>query len=62
MQVFLGITLADARRAVATAMRRSGHPDRACDLLIRACHAITPAGNASPDALATYGNLLNVAA
>jgi len=43
-------------------MRRSGHPDRACDLLVRACHAITPAGNASPDELAVYGSLLNVAA
>ena len=34
------LTLADARRAVATAMRRTGHPDRACSLLVRACRDI----------------------
>lgn len=53
------LTLADARRAVAVAMRRSGHPGRACDLLVRACRDIEPA---SPDELAMYGTLLNVAA
>lgn len=31
------LTLADARRAVATAMRRAHHPGRACELLTRAC-------------------------
>lgn len=56
------LTLADARRAVATAMRRTGHPDRACDLLIRACHDIGASGRADPDELAMYGTLLNVAA
>jgi transcriptional regulator with XRE-family HTH domain len=56
------LIFADARRALATAMRRAGHPDRACDLLIRACHDIEPAGSASPDQIATYGSLLNVAA
>jgi len=56
------LALADARRAVATAMRRAGHPDRACDLLIRACRDIEPAGRADPDRLAMYGTLLNVAA
>jgi hypothetical protein len=56
------LTLADARRAVATAMRRTGHPDRACDLLIRACHDIDPGGRPDPDELAMYGTLLNVAA
>jgi hypothetical protein len=53
------LTLADARRAVATAMRRSGHADRACDLLLRACSDIDPE---SPDELAMYGSMLNVAA
>lgn len=53
------LTLADARRAVATAMRRSGHADRACDLLLRACRDIDPK---TPDELAMYGSLLNVAA
>jgi len=56
------LTLADARRAVATAMRRTGHPDRACDLLIRACHDIDASGQPDPDELAMYGTLLNVAA
>jgi transcriptional regulator with XRE-family HTH domain len=56
------LTLADARRAVATAMRRAGHPGRACDLLIRACQDIEPGGRPDPDELAMYGTLLNVAA
>ena len=56
------LAVADARRAVATAMRRSHHPDRAVDLLVRACRDIEPGGSAGPDQLATYGNLLTVAA
>jgi Helix-turn-helix domain len=56
------LTLADARRAVATAMRRAGHPGRACDLLTRACRDIEPADDAGPDQVAMYGNLLTVAA
>jgi hypothetical protein len=56
------LTLADARRAVATAMRRASHSGRACDLLILACHDIEPAGRPGPDQLAMYGSLLNVAA
>jgi tetratricopeptide (TPR) repeat protein len=56
------LTLADARRAVATTMRRAGHPARACDLLIRACHDLGPADGSAPDTLAMYGTLLNVAA
>jgi hypothetical protein len=43
-------------------MRRSGHPSRACELLIRACHDIAPTKSASVDSLAMYGNILNVAA
>jgi hypothetical protein len=56
------LAIADARRAVATAMRRAHHPARAVDMLVRACRDIEPDGNASPDQLATYGNLLTVAA
>jgi hypothetical protein len=43
------LTPADARRAVATAMRRTGLPDRACDLLIRACRDIEPRGQPDPE-------------
>lgn len=56
------LTLADARRAVAIAMRRTGHPGSACDLLIRACHDIGPADDSDADTLAMSGTLLNVAA
>jgi len=56
------LAVADARRAVATAMRRAHHPARAVDLLIRACRDIEPDGTVGPDQLATYGNLLTVAA
>jgi transcriptional regulator with XRE-family HTH domain len=56
------LTLADARRAVATAMRRAGQPGRACDLLTRACRDIEPDRRAGPDQVAMYGNLLTVAA
>jgi hypothetical protein len=56
------LLLADARRAVAVAMRRARHSARAVDLLLRACRDIAPDANASPDQLATYGNLLTVAA
>ena len=55
------LTLADARRAVATAMRRTGHPDRACSLLVRACRDID-VGRHGADELAMYETLLNVAA
>jgi transcriptional regulator with XRE-family HTH domain len=56
------LAVADARRAVATAMRRAHHPGRAVDMLLRACRDIEPDGSTSPDQLATYGNLLTVAA
>jgi hypothetical protein len=56
------LAVAYARRAVATAMRRAHHPGRAVDMLVRACRDIEPDGNAGPDQLATYGNLLTVAA
>jgi transcriptional regulator with XRE-family HTH domain len=56
------LAVADARRAVATAMRRANHPGRAVDMLLRACRDIEPDGTAGADQLATYGNLLTVAA
>jgi transcriptional regulator with XRE-family HTH domain len=56
------LAIADARRSVATAMRRARHPGRAVDMLLRASRDIEPDGNASPDQLASYGNLLTVAA
>jgi transcriptional regulator with XRE-family HTH domain len=56
------LVLAEARRAVATAMRRAGDPGRATALLLRACQDIAPSGQPSPDELAVYGNLLNVLA
>ena len=56
------LVIADARRAVATAMRRARHPARADDLLLRACRDIEPGRNAGPEQLATYGTLLTVAA
>jgi hypothetical protein len=56
------LVIADARRAVATAMRRARHPARADDLLLRACRDIEPGRNADPEQLATYGTLLTVAA
>jgi hypothetical protein len=56
------LAVADARRAAATAMRRAHHSGRAIDMRLRACRDIEPDGNASPDQLATYGNLLTVAA
>jgi transcriptional regulator with XRE-family HTH domain len=56
------LLLADACRAVAVAMRRARHPARAVDLLLHACRDIAPDAKAGPDQLATYGNLLTVAA
>jgi transcriptional regulator with XRE-family HTH domain len=56
------LLIADARRAVATAMRRARHPQRAVGLLLRACRDIEPGADATPDQLATYGTLLSVAA
>src|ERR1700678_1522310 len=42
------LAVADARRAVATAMRRAHHHGRAVDMLLRACRDIEPDGSASP--------------
>jgi hypothetical protein len=43
-------------------LRRAHYPGRAVELLLRACRGIEPNGTASADQLATYGNLLTVAA
>jgi transcriptional regulator with XRE-family HTH domain len=56
------LTTADARRAVATALRRTGRPAKARELLMTAIHDIEPAGRAGPDQLSVYGTLLEVAA
>ena len=56
------LTTADARRAVATVLRRTGRPARARELLMRAIHDIEPAGRVSPGRLSIYGTLLEVAA
>jgi transcriptional regulator with XRE-family HTH domain len=56
------LLLADARRAVATAMRRTGRTDSAQDLLLATAHQIEPHGDASPEQLSMYGTLLQVAA
>jgi tetratricopeptide (TPR) repeat protein len=56
------LTTADARRAVATVLRRTGRPAKARELLLRAIHDIEPAGQASLDRLSMYGTLLEVAA
>jgi transcriptional regulator with XRE-family HTH domain len=56
------LTLADARRAVATVLRRTGRPARARDVLASAIEVIEPDRHPSPAQLATYGTLLQVAA
>jgi hypothetical protein len=56
------LTTADARRAVATVLRRTGRRAKARQLLISAARDIEPAGHTSPDQLSIYGTLLEVAA
>jgi len=56
------LTTADARRAVATVLRRTGRPTTAHELLMTAIHDIEPAGRVSPERLSVYGTLLEVAA
>ncbi|WP_245681725.1 XRE family transcriptional regulator [Actinomadura kijaniata] len=56
------LTLADARRAVATVLRRTGRPARARELLLTAARDIEPDGRAAPEQLSVYGSLLQVAA
>jgi len=56
------LTAADARRAVATVLRRTGRRAAARDLLLSAAHDIEPAGDTNPEQLSVYGTLLEVAA
>jgi hypothetical protein len=56
------LTLADARRAVATVLRRTGRLAKAHELLTSAARAIEPGRHPDPAQLATYGTLLQVAA
>jgi transcriptional regulator with XRE-family HTH domain len=56
------LTLADARRAAATVLRRTGHPTSARDLLTRAARDIAPTRQPTPSQLSMYGTLLEVAA
>lgn len=56
------LTLADARRAVATVLRRTGRRTKAHALLLSAASAIAPERNATPEQLSMYGTLMQVAA
>ena len=56
------LTVADARRAVATVLRRTGRRASARNLLISAARDIEPTGRVGPDQLSMYGTLLEVAA
>ncbi|MEV5749765.1 hypothetical protein AB0L00_18250 [Actinoallomurus sp. NPDC052308] len=56
------LTLADARRSVATVMRRTGRPSRARALLIDTAEDIAPGRDVTPEQLSMYGTLLQTAA
>ena len=56
------LTTADARRAVATVLRRTGRRARAHDLLLSAAAAIEPGRETTPEQLSVFGTLLEVAA
>jgi hypothetical protein len=56
------LTMADAHRAVATVLRRTGRRAKARELLLSAIGDIEPSGKASPEQLSMYGTLLEVAA
>ena len=56
------LTTADARRAVATVLRRTGRRAKAREMLLSAAADIQPAGRVSPEQLSMYGTLLEVAA
>lgn len=53
---------ADARRSIATVMRRTGRPGQARALLIDTADTIAPGHAATPQQLSMYGTLLQVAA
>jgi hypothetical protein len=56
------LTLADARRAVATVLRRTGWRAKASELLLSAASDIQPGRGTAPEQLSMYGTLLQVAA
>lgn len=56
------LTIADARRSIATVLRRTGRAAKARDLVISAAHDIQPHGMTTPAQLSMYGTLLQVAA
>jgi hypothetical protein len=56
------LTLADARRAVAVVLRRTGQRDQAQRLLLAAAHDLQPAGDPTGEQLSMYGTLLQIAA
>jgi len=56
------LTTADARRAVATVLRRIGRRAKAREMLLSAAYDIQPAGRVSPEQLSMYGTVLEVAA
>jgi transcriptional regulator with XRE-family HTH domain len=56
------LVLADARRAVATVLRRTGRPTVASDLLLATAKDIEPGGDPTGEQLSMYGTLLQVAA
>jgi transcriptional regulator with XRE-family HTH domain len=56
------LALADARRSVATVLRRTGRPAKGRELLLAAAHGIEPGAHADPDELSMYGTLLQTAA
>lgn len=56
------LLLADARRSVATVLRRTGHPAAGQRLVLAAAEEIEPGRTPTPDQLSTYGMLLAVAA
>jgi transcriptional regulator with XRE-family HTH domain len=56
------LTLVDARRAVATVLRRTGRRAKAQDLLLSAARDLVPTSHTSPEQLSVYGTLLEAAA
>jgi transcriptional regulator with XRE-family HTH domain len=56
------LTTADARRAVATVLRRIGRRAKARETLLSAAYDIQPVGRVSAEQLSMYGTVLEVAA
>jgi len=56
------LTTADAQRAVATVLRRTGRRAKAHDLLLSAAISIEPGRRTTPEQLSVFGTLLEAAA